>query len=184
MPRPGAPRTGETPPATHPAPSAPAPGEAESGFLDRDSLVAELHVLLEAERAGAKVAAGLVAQAASPALKALAETIRRDEVRWCRMLTDALRGLGATPTDAVGEFYDKATAIPELEARFAFVNRGQAWVVRRLKALLPRVRSDQLHVDLLRMLAAHDLNITEADAALARIARARGAPASASAVGR
>jgi hypothetical protein len=95
-----------------------------------------------------------------------------------------LRGLGATPTDAVGEFYDKATAIPELEARFAFVNRGQAWVVRRLKTLLPRVRSDQLHVDLLRMLAAHDLNITEADAALARIARARGAPASASAVGR
>jgi nitronate monooxygenase len=156
---------------------APASGAAGTAavFLDRESLVAELHTLLEAERAGAKVAAGLVAQARSPVLKALAETIRRDEVRWCGMLTRALQALGVTPTDAVGAFYEKAVAIPEVEARLAFVNRGQGWVVRRLKALLPKVRSDQLHGDLLRMLAAHDHNISQAETTLARLVRARGA---------
>jgi hypothetical protein len=154
-------------------------GEASDsymGYLDRDSLAAELNVLLEAERAGAKVAAELVRAANRPELKTLAQQIQRDEVRWCKMLLGALRSLEATPSEAVGAFYDKAMAIADLEARFAFVNRGQAWVVRKLQALLPQVRADRLHADLLAMLAAHDRNIAETDATLAVLYRAQPAP--------
>ena len=150
-------------------------GEADDaymGFLDRDSLVVELNTLLEAERAGAQVAARLVSDAWRPELKALARTIQRDEVRWCKMLIRSLRTLEATPSEAVGGFYDQAMAIPDVVARFAFVNRGQAWVVRKLKTLLPTVRAEGLHADLLAMLAAHDHNITKAESALAGLARA------------
>lgn len=145
---------------------------AYMGYLDRDSLAQELNVLLEAERAGAKVAARLVTEATRPELKRLAQRIHRDEVRWCKMLLDALKTLGAAPSDAVGGFYDQAMAIADVEARFAFVNRGQAWVVRKLQALLPKVRADQLHADLLAMLAAHDHNITHAQQTLAGLPRA------------
>ena len=58
-------------------------GEADDaymGFLDRDSLVVELNTLLEAERAGAQVAARLVSDAWRPELKVLARTIQRDQV--------------------------------------------------------------------------------------------------------
>ena len=146
--------------------------DAYMGYLDRDALVAALNELLEAERAGAKVAARLVADAARPELKALAQVIQRDEVRWCKMLMGALEALGATPSVAVGDFYDRAMAIADLEDRFVFVNRGQARVVRKLKALLPKVRADRLHADLIAMLAAHDHNITQAERTLAGLPRA------------
>jgi hypothetical protein len=149
---------------------------AYSGYLERDPLVAELNILLEAERAGARVAARLLSEAKRPELKDLARAIQRDEARWCRMLMGALHALEATPSQLVGRFYEQAMAIAEIEARFAFVNRGQAWVVGRLKALLPRVRDDRLHADLLRMLAAHDHNITQAQAALAAAGRGRLGP--------
>lgn len=151
-------------------------GDAYMGFLDRDSLVAELNTLLEAERAGAQVAARLVAEAERPALKALAGTIQRDEVRWCKMLIGALQALEAAPSQAVGGFYEQAMGIADIEARFTFVNRGQAWVVRKLKTLLPKVRDDHLHGNLLGMLAAHDHNITKAESTLAALGRARTRP--------
>jgi hypothetical protein len=147
-------------------------GDVYMGYLDRDGLVVELNILLEAERAGARVAARLVSQAGPPELKALAQLIRRDEVRWCKMLIGALETLGATPSDATGGFYDQAMAIPDVVERLVFVNRGQAWVVRRLKTLLPKVRADVLHADLLGMLAAHDHNITQAQSALVGLAKA------------
>jgi len=145
--------------------------DAYMGYLDHDSLVVELNTLLEAERAGAQVAARLVSDAWRPELKALARVIQHDEVRWCRMLIKSLQALDVTPSKAVGGFYEQAMAIPDVVARFVFVNRGQAWVVRKLKTLLPKVRADGLHADLLAMLAAHDHNITQAELALAGLAR-------------
>jgi hypothetical protein len=145
--------------------------------LDRATLVAQLNELLEAERAGAQVGAALVADAADPEFKALAHVIRDDEVRWCAMLVAALRALGAEPSRAVGGFYDKAMAVEGLEARIAFVNRGQGWVVRRLTAMLPQVRDETLHANLREMLDAHEHNIEAAAATLERRAAAGGSQA-------
>ncbi|HWA63834.1 MAG TPA: nitronate monooxygenase [Caulobacteraceae bacterium] len=142
------------------------------GFIPAAELAAELNVLLEAERAGARVAARLVADCRDAELKTLSTVIHADEVRWCRVLFEALVDLGAAPSQSVGSFYEKAMAIEHVEARLAFVNRGQGWVVRKLRDLLPRIRDDRLHASLRQMLEAHELNIASANDALAR----RGAP--------
>ncbi|HZZ34129.1 MAG TPA: DUF6306 domain-containing protein, partial [Caulobacteraceae bacterium] len=81
-------------------------------------------------------------------------------------LLAALGKLKAEPSRAIGGFYDQAMAIADVDARLAFVNRGQGWVVRRLRGLLPRVRDAGLHLMLRRMLDAHERNIADANAAL------------------
>jgi hypothetical protein len=139
------------------------------GFAERDELIAELNALLEAERAGARVGARLIDQAKRDAeYVALAEVIRDDEVKWCGVLFAALTELGAKPTEAVGDFYEKTMAIEGIEDRIAFVNRGQGWVVRKLEKLLPRILDDRLHGALREMLDAHVVNIAAADDTLAR----------------
>jgi hypothetical protein len=142
------------------------------GFLDRDGLVEQLNVLLEAERAGAQVGAHLEADAGDAELKALARVIRSDEARWCRMLIGALKSLGAEPSQVVGAFYGKAMAISDVQARIAFVNRGQGWVVRKLTVMLPQVRDDALHASLREMLVAHERNIKTTATTLTRRAAA------------
>jgi nitronate monooxygenase len=143
-------------------------GDAYMGYADREELVAELTALLEAERAGARVGASLVSQAPDSEFKALAGVIQADEVKWARALFDALVALNAEPSDKVGDFYEKALAISGFEDRLAFTNRGQGWVVRKLQALLPRVRDDGLHAVLAAMLQAHETNIASANQALER----------------
>jgi nitronate monooxygenase len=54
-------------------------------------------------------------------------------------------------------------AIGDLRERVAYVNRGQGWVVRKLRDLLPRVRDDRLHGDLGEMLRSHEANISLAN---------------------
>lgn len=150
----------------------PAP-DGYMGDHDKDELVQALAELLEAERAGVRVGARLVAMADTPDALSLARTIRDDETRWCRMLAGALRGLGARPSTKVGDFYDKVMATKGLQARLTLLNRGQGWVVRRLEALLPKVRDDQLRADLRAMLEAHVANIELTEGALARRATGR-----------
>lgn len=132
----------------------------------RDELVSELNVLLEAERAGARVGASLVADAKGGGFEGLAQTIHDDEVRWSRALFEALRALGAEPSDKVGDFYERAMAIDGFEARLAFTNRGQGWVARKLRELIPRVDEPRLRDTLQAMLDAHVVNIDAANHAL------------------
>lgn len=147
-------------------------GDRYMGFADRDELVGELTALLEAERAGARVGASLVSEAPDAEFKSLALVIQADEVKWARALFDALVELEAEPSDAVGGFYEKAMAIPDFRDRLTFTNRGQGWVVRKLQALLPRVRDVGLHATLKSMLDAHVANIASANVALEQRGRA------------
>lgn len=133
--------------------------------IGRAELTAELNTLLEAERAGARVGAALEREAEGE-FQPIAHLIHADEIRWSRALYEALQALGATPSDGVGEFYDKAMAIPDFQARLAFVNRGQGWVVRRLRDLIPRLSDPALTATLESMLEAHVANISAANAAL------------------
>ena len=128
------------------------------GFAGRDELLAALNELLEAERAGARVTLHTAAEAPED-LKPLVMAIHRDEARWCGVLIRAIQDLHGTPSQTTGAFYDKATAITEIPARLAFLNRGQGWVVRKLDALLPTIRDDGIHADLSAMLDSHKRNI-------------------------
>ncbi|WP_175910771.1 MULTISPECIES: nitronate monooxygenase [unclassified Burkholderia] len=134
---------------------------------DRTALLAALDELLEAERAGARVASETAAEVNDdPELHRLIAHIRQDEAHWCSVLVDAIRTLGATPTRATGAFHEKAMAIDDLAERMAFLNRGQRWVVRKLQALLPTLADPDIHHALSLMLVAHEKNIGAVDARL------------------
>jgi nitronate monooxygenase len=132
-------------------------------LIDRSALLAALNELLEAERAGARTALAMLDQIDDQADKeGLAEavrTIHRGEVHWCGVLMTAIRRLDGTPSANTGDFFEKVMAYPGLPAPLALHNRGQAWVTRKLQALLPRIDDDTLTAALGEMLQAHHDNI-------------------------
>jgi len=134
---------------------------------DRAALLAMFDELLEAERAGARVASEMAAEVSDdPELHRLIAHIRQDEAHWCSVLVDAIRSLDAVPTRATGAFYEKAMAIDDLAERMAFLNRGQRWVVRKLQTLLPTLADRDMHHALSLMLVAHEKNIGAVDVRL------------------
>jgi hypothetical protein len=141
--------------------------DAYMGYAATDELVALLSELLEAERAGARVTLESGKASESGPISDLMLNIQRDEARWCGMLSRELKRLGAAPSKKVGAFYGKAMAIADLGERIAFLNRGQGWVVRKLREILPRVRDDQLHAELVEMLRSHEANIALANEVVA-----------------
>jgi hypothetical protein len=92
--------------------------------------------------------------------------VHHDEARWCAMLLKQLKTLGVPASTKVGAFQDKALAIDGLPERIAFLNRGQGWVAKKLREMLPKVRDDALHRDLKEMLRAHEVNIARANEVL------------------
>ncbi len=139
--------------------SAAVAADAYMGFADTAELVSVLNTLLEAERAGARVAQESLVDARNPIERDRIGRVHRDEGHWCSMLATEIRRLGAEPSDTVGSFHAKAMAIPSLDERLRFLNRGQAWVVRRIEEILPRVRDARLHAALQDMRAGHVENI-------------------------
>lgn len=137
--------------------------DAYMGYAGHDELLAALNELIEAERAGARVTLHSARVATDPKMAALMKAIHRDEARWCAMLGRQIRRLGASPSRRGGAFYGRAMAIADPIERLIFLNRGQMWVVRKLEALLPRVRDNALHAELRDMLDSHVENIDRAE---------------------
>lgn len=133
--------------------------DAYMGYAGKPELVAFLNELLEAERAGARVTLHSARDAGGGLLAELMQAIQRVEARWCGMLTRHLTAFGETPSAKVGAFYDKVMAIADLNERVAFLNRGQGWVVRKLREMLPRIRNERLHADFAEMLQSHEASI-------------------------
>jgi hypothetical protein len=129
------------------------------GYADKNELIIFLNELLEAERAGARVTLESARAVGDGPIAELMRTIQRDEARWCGILLRHLERAGQAPSSKVGAFYGKAMAIADLGERITFLNRGQGWVVRKLREMLPRVRDNQLHTDLTEMLRSHEANI-------------------------
>lgn len=144
---------------TSPPCSAANASDVYMGYADAGVLVGVLNQLLEAERAGACVAKDSLADALDEAERGKISKIQRDEGHWCVMLATEIRRLGGKPTDQTGPFHARAMAIPEIVDRLRFLNRGQAWVVRKLDEILPRVRDVRLHSALQDMRAGHVSNI-------------------------
>lgn len=134
-----------------------------AGHLTREETLELLNALLEAERAGVKVTAAYAREAADDTVKTALREVGRDEGRYCAMLTRHIERLGGAPTDRTGAFFEKAMTVAAERDRLAFLNRGQGWVVRKLRDALPRVPDDALHADLKEMLATHERNIARCD---------------------
>jgi len=140
--------------------------DAYLGYANKDEIAAFLNELLEAERAGTGVALKSGEAAAGTRFADLLRDVHHDEARWCAMLLKQLKALGAPASTRIGAFQEKAMAIEGLPERIAFLNRGQGWVVRKLKEMIPKVRDDALHRDLADMLQSHEVNIARANEAL------------------
>jgi nitronate monooxygenase len=75
------------------------------------------------------------------------------------MLVRHVKALGERPSTETSAFYGNAMAVADLRERICFLNRGQGWVVRKLRETVPRVRDSVLHADLCEMLRSHEINI-------------------------
>lgn len=117
-----------------------------------------LQALLSAERAGARVAAESLEQCSDPAQRALLEQIRQGEVESCKLVLNCLRHLGIEPNRETGAFYGKAMAIESLDERLPFLDRGQQWVIRKLRDYLPGCQDDLVRGELAKMLKIHEVN--------------------------
>jgi len=136
------------------------------GAMDNAELIALLNTLLEAERAGAQVAAAWEREAAGDLRRLLGE-VKRDEARFAAMLTRLVQRAGGEPSRATGAFREKALALEgPLPERLAFLNRGQGWVIRKLAEALPRIADDHAHAELKTMLDVHEANVARCDAAV------------------
>jgi nitronate monooxygenase len=128
-------------------------------------LLALLNVLLEAERAGAKVIAAFLDdyERDTPAWRQLSN-VQRDEAKNCAILIDLIRRVDGTPSTAVGDFLDKALAVQGRVARLQFLNRGQQWVARKIGEAVPQIGEVSVRSALSVMLESHLLNIEACDA--------------------
>lgn len=142
--------------------------DAYAGYLDREEVLSFLNVMLEAERAGARITALTATETTLPDMNELMRNVHHDEARWFAMLLKWIFRLEGTPSERTGDFYEKCLAVPGLFDRVALINRGQGWVVRKLREVLPKIRDSQMHADLTEMLASHEVNITRANEACAR----------------
>lgn len=133
--------------------------DAYLGYATPAEILAALNELLEAERAGVKVAHDSAAAVTDDTLRDFLEQVKHDEAHWCTMLAGEIKALGGTPSHTVGAFHGKAMAIADLKQRLAFLNKGQAWVARRIEGLTPRIASVDLRAKLRAMLEGHHANI-------------------------
>ena len=138
------------------------------GYLSREETLGLLNELLEAERAGVKVAGVLVGEHTGDAAASL-QALQRDEARCCGLLARLIRHVEGEMSRATGSFREKALAVQGGVERLRFLNRGQGWVVRKLREALPRIRDEAVHAGLQEMLALHERNVAHCDTLIARL---------------
>ena len=136
------------------------------GYLSTAETIDLLNVLLEGERAGVRAATALRKPAETAGCTPLVRQVGEGEAWSCAMLDGHIARLGGTPSHAVGRFYEKFMSIDGLSGRLAFLNRGQEWVIRKLREELPRIADERLRADLDEMLRLHVTNVEACDAAL------------------
>ena len=138
------------------------------GFLSDEEIVAFLPSLLHAERAGTKVCLISQKQAPTNEHKKILQDILEDEQKSCNDLLSSLKLMNATADNVVGDFADKCLAIDDFVERLRFLNRGQAWVVRKIEENIARMANPKVQEQLRVMLEAHRENIDKLDRFLAR----------------
>jgi Domain of unknown function (DUF6306) len=130
------------------------------GVMTRQELGALLNTLLEAERAGAKLLAAYLNELPPRSeLHTALRAVQRDEARNCAVLIHFLFEAEIAPSTATGDFYRKGLHVDGWPERLEFLNRGQAWVARRIAAALPRIPALAAKYALQAMHESHLVNI-------------------------
>ena len=124
-----------------------------------EEIVNRLNELLEAERAGVEAAAALRKAEASGLTEADVKKFGDDEAWACAGLTRAVLQYGGVPSDRTGDFGRKVAALESEGERMSLMARGQAWVVKRLDALLAMPLDQETQAFLAEMREQHLENI-------------------------
>ena len=136
------------------------------GYMTTGEVIGLLNTLLEGERAGVRAATALRKSAEAQGCTPLIRQVGDGEAWSCAMLDGHITRLGGKPSHAVGRFYEKFIAIEGLAGRLAFLNRGQEWVIRRLREDLPKIADERLRADLDEMLSLHVTNVAACEDAM------------------
>jgi hypothetical protein len=125
-----------------------------------------LNRLLEAERAGAKLLSAYLDELRPDSFRWKSmRAVQLDEARNCAVLIHLLLKAQLTPTAAVADFYDRGLAIQGFRERLQFLNRGQAWVAKRIASVLPRL-PESARPALQAMYDSHVVNIRSCETLL------------------
>lgn len=140
--------------------------DSESRPMAKEEFGSFLNLLLEAERGGAKLLSAYLDELALDSFKWKSiRLVQLDEARNCAVLIRLLLEADVTPTSAVGDFYRRGLAIQGWRERLQFLNRGQAWVAKRIASALPRV-PENARAALRQMYDSHVANIGSCEALL------------------
>jgi len=131
---------------------------AYHGFLPREEVLTLLNTLLSAERAGAKICGDTLQQPEAKPWAHFLEQVKQDEVESCRGLIFSILLLGGHAGTDVGDFYEKCMAIADLPARLQLLDKGQLWVVRKIREALPKISHPGVQTQLREMLRVHERN--------------------------
>lgn len=103
-----------------------------------------LNLLLAATRAGALTVEAYLADMPSGPVRDALDAAGEDERRSADALAMLVERRGGAPTTAIGDFFEKATAIADPRHRIAFLGRGLAWVVQAIEEALPLIPDREL----------------------------------------
>lgn len=118
-----------------------------------------LNQLLECERAGVETALGLSTSQAPGFTHGELKKFAEDEGWACGGLRKAILRFGGTPSELTGDFADKVMALGTEGERVSLLARGQAWVVKRIEALLTKDVDPQTRAFLMEMREQHLENV-------------------------
>jgi nitronate monooxygenase len=121
--------------------------------------VERLNELLLAERAGVEVGAALKQSVPKGYFRNHIAKIEADEAVSCAVIERGIRALGGEPAAGKNDFAEKLAAVPTLEGKLDLLARGQAWVVKRVDALLAEPLPDEVLAELREMRREHVENI-------------------------
>jgi hypothetical protein len=124
-----------------------------------EEIVSRLNELLEAERAGVEAAALLQRTDRKGITDTELGKFAEDEASACAGLHRAVLRYGGQPSGGTGDFARKVAALRTEGERLSLMARGQAWVAKRLDALLGMPLDPETQAFLVEMREEHLENI-------------------------
>ncbi|MFQ5848593.1 MAG: DUF6306 domain-containing protein [Candidatus Methylomirabilales bacterium] len=118
-----------------------------------------LNELLECERAGVEVAMRLATSEARGFTEGELKKFAEDEGWACGGLRKAILRYGGRPSERTGGFAEKVMVVATEGERVSLLARGQAWVARRIDALLAKDLDPETRAFLIEMREQHLENI-------------------------
>ncbi len=127
--------------------------------MTNNEIVAKLNELLEAERAGVPLLSELARCQPRGYIRNDLEKIGKDEAASCAGLVKAIHRQKGTPSPATNDFAAKVLALPSEEEQLSLLARGQAWVLKRIDAVMALELDTESAAFLRDMRVAHQRNI-------------------------